>query len=65
MEQVIIYSNPEGCLCTVMPTSEALKTMTIEDIAKKDVPAGIEYKIVNVADLPQDITFYEAWEYQE
>jgi len=65
MKQVIIYQNPEGGLCTVIPTPDALQTMTIEEIALKDVPAGIEYKIVNVSDLPQDITFYEAWEYQE
>jgi hypothetical protein len=34
-------------------------------IAAKDVPAGKTYKIVDVADIPEDRTFRNAWEYQE
>ena len=35
----------------------------IEWIAVKDVPAGKPYQIVDVADIPSDRTFRDAWEY--
>jgi hypothetical protein len=39
--------------------------LTIEEIAAKDVPEGKPYKIVDVADIPSDRTFRNAWEYSE
>lgn len=63
MTQRIIYPNDEGGVSIVIPTLEALETMTIEEIAAKDVPAGKEFKIVDVKDIPQDRTFRNAWEY--
>ena len=36
--------------------------LTIEEIARKDVPAGVPYKIVNRTDLPEDFEFFNAWE---
>ena len=36
--------------------------LTLEEIAAKDVPAGKPFKIVDVADLPSDYTFFNAWE---
>ena len=65
MEKRIIYPNPEGGLYVVVPTPEALKSMTIEEIAAKDVPQGVPYKIIDVSELPQDRTFRNAWEYSE
>lgn len=61
----IIYPNLDGGVCVIIPTSEALESMSIEEIAAKDVPQGIEYKIIDVSELPQDRTFRNAWEYQE
>jgi len=29
----------------------------------KDIPEGVEYAIVDVADIPTDRTFRDAWEY--
>lgn len=63
MTQRIIYPNDEGGISIVIPTPEALETMTIEEIAAKDVPAGKEFKIVSVDDIPSDRTFRNAWEY--
>lgn len=60
----IIYPNLEGGVSVIVPTPEALESMTIEEIAAKDVPQGIEYKIIDVSELPQDRTFRNAWEYQ-
>ena len=59
----IIYPNDEGGVSIIIPTPEALETMTIEEIAAKDVPAGKPFKIVAAEDIPSDRTFRNAWEY--
>jgi len=59
----IIYPNDEGGVSIIVPTPEALETMTIEEIAAKDVPSGKPFKIVDVSDIPSDRTFRNAWEY--
>ena len=63
MTQRIIYPTDEGGVSIIIPSPEALETMTIEEIAAKDVPAGVAYKIVDVSDIPEDRTFRNAWEY--
>lgn len=63
MNKRIIYPNDDGGVSVMTPMPEALKTMTIEEIAIKDVPTGKPYKIVDVADIPTDRTFRNAWEY--
>ena len=61
MTQLIIYPNDDG-VAIIVPAVEC--GLTIEQIAAKDVPAGKPYKIVDVADIPTDRTFRNAWEYQ-
>ena len=39
--------------------------MTVEQIAKKDVPTGKKYKIVDVSEVSSDRTFRNAWEINE
>ena len=63
MNQRIIYPTDDGGVVVLMPAPEC--GLTIEEIAAKDVPAGKPYKIVDVADIPTDRTFRNAWEYQE
>lgn len=58
----IIYPNDDGGVSIIVPTESALATMTIEDIALKDVPAGKPFKIVATEDIPSDRTFRNAWE---
>jgi hypothetical protein len=58
----IIYPNDDGGVSIIVPTESALATMTIEDIALKDVPAGKPFKIVATDDIPSDRTFRNAWE---
>jgi hypothetical protein len=58
----IIYQNNDGGVSIIIPTPEALQTLTIDDIAKKDVPASVPYKIVDATDIPEDRTFRGAWE---
>jgi hypothetical protein len=63
MNQRIIYPNDDGGVSILIPTPEYLVDHTIEELATKDVPAGKPYKIVDVADIPSDRTFRNAWEY--
>ena len=63
MNQRIIYPNDNGGVVILIPAIEC--GLTIEEIAAKDVPQGKPYKIVDVADIPTDRTFRNAWEYQE
>ena len=60
----IIYKNPDNSVSIIIPTDEALQSMTIEQIAKKDVPTGYNYKIVDVSEIPTDRTFRNAWTWQ-
>jgi hypothetical protein len=62
MNQRIIFQNDEGGVSVIIPSPECLQKHTIEEIAAKDVPAGKPYKIVEVADIPSDRTFRNAWE---
>jgi len=61
MNSRIIYPTDDGGVAIIVPAAEC--GLTIEQIAAKDVPAGKEYKIVDVADIPTDRTFRNAWEY--
>ena len=51
MAQIIIYKIDGGCFVMYPTEEEALSTLTIEEIAKKDVPAGVPYRIVNKDEL--------------
>ena len=61
----IIYKNLDTSVSIIIPSDEALQSMTIEQIALKDVPANTPYKIVDVSEIPTDRTFRNAWEYVE
>ena len=61
MNQRIIYPTDDGGVSIIVPAPEC--GLTIEAIAAKDVPAGKPFKIVDVADIPTDRTFRNAWEY--
>ena len=60
MTQVIIYKQDNGIPAFVMPTQEALDQHGIMAIAIKDVPAGKPFKILDAAELPQDVP-QEVW----
>lgn len=62
----IIYPTPDGGVAVLIPAPEWLaeEGNTLEKLAEKDVPAGVEYKIIDTADVPTDRTFRNAWEYQ-
>jgi hypothetical protein len=61
----IIYKNPDNTVSIIVPSNEALQSMTIEQIANKDVPTGYKYKIVDVSEIPSDREFRNAWTIDE
>ena len=63
MDKRIIYRTDEGGVAVIVPAPDC--GLTIEEIAIKDVPAGKSYKIVDVADIPSDRTFRDAWSWQD
>jgi len=65
MNSRIIFPNDDGGVAVIVPSPNCLKEHTIEEIAAKDVPAGKPYKIVDVADIPSDRTFRNAWTMNE
>ena len=60
MDKRIIYPTDQGGVAVIIPAPVC--ELTIEQLARKDVPANVAYKIVDVADVPSDKTFRNAWE---
>ena len=59
----IIYKNTDGSVSVIVPITNS--GLTVEQIAKKDVPTGKAYKIVDVSEISSDRTFRNAWEIDE
>lgn len=57
----IIYPTPEGGVAIIIPAPDC--GLTIEQIAAKNVPANVPYKVVDVSEIPTDRTFRNAWEF--
>ena len=54
MTQRILITNDDGNVAIIAPAVSV-------ELALKDVPTGKEYHIVDVADIPTDRTFRDAW----
>lgn len=59
MNQRIIYPTQDGKIALLIP---AVCRLTVEQIAQKDVPAGVPYRIVETSDIPEDRSQRDAWE---
>lgn len=59
MNQIIVYPNETGGLVFVYPCECGIP---VSEIARKDVPQGKPYLIVDAADLPEDKTYMDAWQ---
>ena len=57
----IIYKNKDNSISIITPTQEALDLYGIFEIAKKDVPHNLPYKIVEDDVIPTDREFRNAW----
>lgn len=58
MDKRIMYPTDQG-LAVIVPCDCGL---SLEDIAAKDVPPGVPYRIVDAGEFPGDRTFRAAWE---
>lgn len=57
MKKYIIFPNEVGGIAMIFPTGE----ISIEEVARKDVPAGLPYLFVeDTVQLPDD-DFFNAW----
>lgn len=61
MNKRIIYPTDDGGVAVLIPAPNS--GLSIEEVARKDVPLGKPFKIVNDSDIPDDRTFRNAWEY--
>jgi hypothetical protein len=50
--KVIIYKQENERLAVIYPSADAVAVYGISAIARKDVPAGNPYKIIDTRDLP-------------
>ena len=58
--KVIVYTRPDGGLSIVTPASEC--GLSLDHIAKKDVPPNVDYWVVPQSDIPSDRSGRDAWE---
>lgn len=63
--KAIIYKQDNGSVATIYPSGEAVAKLGIDEIARKDVPAGKPYKIVNQSDLPDRTMREKLWSVNE
>ena len=59
MEKMIVYPRADGGLVYVMPATNC--GISVSEIARKDVPSGQPFLIVDTADLPEDYRYIDAW----
>jgi hypothetical protein len=52
----IIFPNGDG-ISVLFPTG----VLPIGDVARKDVPAGVPYRIIDEADIPSDRSQRDLW----
>jgi len=59
----IIYKTLEDTVSIINPVPNW--SGTLEELAQKDVPTGLKYKIVEDSVIPSDRSFRNAWEVDE
>lgn len=63
LEKRVVYTREDGFVSVVCPSPEFINSgKTIDDVALKDVPVGCEYTIIDVEALPDDETYFNAWQ---
>jgi hypothetical protein len=66
----IIYKQDSGIASVITPILKDINpntglVYTVDEIAKKAVPKGYKYKIVEDSDVPTDRSFRDAWTVDE
>jgi hypothetical protein len=57
----IIYPKPQGGVAIIIPAFDC--GLTIEEIAAKDVPAGVPFRIVEASVIPEDRSSRNDWKF--
>lgn len=60
MSQRIIYPTEGGGIAIIIPALEC--GLPTGEIARKDVPAGLPFVIIEATDIPEDRSTRAAWE---
>jgi hypothetical protein len=59
---MIVYPLAEGNSSLAIISPNPTCGLTVEEIAEKDTPSGVPFKYIDKADIPEDMTFRNAWE---
>lgn len=59
----IVFDDTNGSVIVLIPVLES--GLSLEEIAKKDVPTGVDYSIVDVSELPPSRLFRNAWKLED
>ena len=59
MNRVIVFQQGDGAVALMTPCDRVL---TVEQIGEKDVPDGVPFWVIDASSLPDDQTFFNAWE---
>jgi hypothetical protein len=57
--QAIIYPTDQGGIAVIIPAPDC--GIPLEEIARKDVPAGVAFRIIPASVIPTDRTYRDAW----
>jgi hypothetical protein len=57
--QAIICPNDQGGIAVIIPAPNC--GIPLFEIGRKDVPAGIPFRIISASAIPQDRTYRKAW----
>ena len=57
----IIYKNESGGVSIVVPKNHYTTLDELQQLAEKDVPTGLPYKIAEDSEIPTGRTYREAW----
>ena len=59
MSNVIIWKQDNGTVAVTHPSNNC--GLTVDEIAKKDLPTGRKYKILDANELPEWDEFRDSW----
>ena len=62
----VVYKETDGTVAIIHTVANSInpstgQQWTVEELAKKDVPTGSKYKIIEDSDLPSNRNFRDAW----
>jgi hypothetical protein len=57
--QAIIYPNNQGGIAVIIPAPSC--GIPLMEIGRKDVPAGVAFRVIPASLIPQDRTYRDAW----